>query len=325
MTPFDEAAITLGAAGLILSLLTSLLCLPLARKLATSVRVSPGRAEALAGALLLAPWGAWLGVLLLWALHSEPILLEGWLHGGEGHGHTTHGGVPLFAVVVALAGVIGVALWYACSWLAVARIGTRASKLRRALEESSEVGAASGFSRVRGDSTLCATAGFLSPRAFISERVLDALGPDCAEVVAIHELEHVRRRDPLRRFVAMILSVVHLPRVRREILRGLSLAQERACDEAAAQQKGDPLLVAEALLRVGRLGLHAAPPLGGLVCAAAHEHLILRTEALITPAERDLARTSLLLAATLASLPVALTLLLHHPVVHHAVASCCTH
>src|SRR5690606_13505116 len=68
-----------------------------------------------------------------------------------------------------------------------------------------------------------------------------------------HERAHVERRDPARLAAAALASRLHWPPVRAGILAELRLATEQVCDARAARAVGDPLRVAETLLRVERL------------------------------------------------------------------------
>ena len=99
---------------------------------------------------------------------------------------------------------------------------------------------------------LALTAGLSRPEVYISSSLLASLPSDMLRVIVAHERAHVRRRDGLIQFVAHIVSLLHLPGIRRRLLADLSLACEQACDQEAAREVGDPLRVAETLLAVAR-------------------------------------------------------------------------
>ena len=102
-------------------------------------------------------------------------------------------------------------------------------------------------------------AGLLRPRIHVAARLLEALpAPQLAAVIE-HERAHARRRDPLLRLAARVLSRAHLPRVRRALLGELAMASEQACDAEAGRRVGDRLAVAEAILAVERLLAAAVP------------------------------------------------------------------
>src|SRR5262249_50433237 len=53
--------------------------------------------------------------------------------------------------------------------------------------------------------------GMLKPRVYLSQGLLETLSPDDLRLVLAHEKAHARRRDPLRRFVAAVGLLFHLP------------------------------------------------------------------------------------------------------------------
>lgn len=147
-------------------------------------------------------------------------------------------------------------------------------------------------------------------QVLVSSGLLERLDRALLPVVLAHERAHQRRRDPLLRAVAMVVSAVHLPRVRAELLRDLELASEQACDEEAAVRVGDRLLVARALLAVERLFPAPAAATAGLRFGGAH--LVARVESLLAPARpAATARDRGMIAVALAVL-VALSDPLHH-------------
>jgi len=183
---------------------------------------------------------------------------------------------------------------------------TRAWRATRALLRASRGG------EVRGSGPLAVTVGLWRPRVVVTSELRSQLGADQVQVILEHEQAHARRRDPLRATIAAVLALVHLPHVRRAILRDLALACEQACDEDAARRlRGDRLRVAETLVAVEKLTSHApwAPAAfgGGNVTA--------RVESLLAPClpEREAVgfrRALVLLAAACAMGALA-------PTIHH--------
>lgn len=115
----------------------------------------------------------------------------------------------------------------------------------------------------------------------VSSSMVETLSPPLLDVVVAHERAHVRRRDPWRHVVAMLLSVGHLPGVRRTLLSDLELACEQASDEEAAEVVGDRLHVAQALLAVARMaGGGSAPVTASAFGASSIE---MRVAALLAP------------------------------------------
>jgi Zn-dependent protease with chaperone function len=107
-------------------------------------------------------------------------------------------------------------------------------------------------------------AGLRRPCVHVAASLVDALPPRQLAAVVEHERAHARRRDPLARLVARLLSRAHLPGLRRTLLHELKVASEQACDAEAGRRVGDRLAVAEAILAVERILSRAAPAPAGV-------------------------------------------------------------
>lgn len=94
--------------------------------------------------------------------------------------------------------------------------------------------------------------GLLRPRVYLSTGALVALQDDELRAVVAHERHHQLRRDPLRVFIAGVLSdaLFFLPALRRLRDRYGQLA-ELAADEAAVKRLGERHSLASALLVFG--------------------------------------------------------------------------
>lgn len=104
-----------------------------------------------------------------------------------------------------------------------------------------------------GASHECATRGLLRPRIEIEASFLDQLDDAALAAVLLHEVEHLRRRDPLRNLIghlclslnpAGVLLVPEWHRWRAE--------RELRCDAAALAAQADPLSLAAAILMAAR-------------------------------------------------------------------------
>ena len=130
-----------------------------------------------------------------------------------------------------------------------------------------------------------AVVGLARQKIVLSTALADALSPQLLRIVLAHEAGHVQRHDSFWQLVASLLSVAHLPSLRRQLLADLALAAERACDEHAAEVTSDRLGVAQAILFVERMltdcawSLPQAPGFGGSDVPA-------RVEALLEPPGR---------------------------------------
>lgn len=100
---------------------------------------------------------------------------------------------------------------------------------------------------------LALTFGLLDTKTLVSTGLTASLTEDEARVVLTHEAAHVRRRDPLRQFIAKLTSVPLWPTVRRALLSELALCAEEICDAEATQKAGDRIEVAQTILKVERI------------------------------------------------------------------------
>jgi Zn-dependent protease with chaperone function len=143
---------------------------------------------------------------------------------------------------------------------------------------------------------LALTVGFRVPTVLVSSGLLARVSGQTLEVVLAHERAHVHRHDSrlagLDRFAAALL-----PRaVAAPLLEQLALAREQACDTAAAQHIGDPVLVARALTEVARLGMRV-PKVGVGMTSGALEARVLHLLEPPAPTRRAWLAPAVLLAA----------------------------
>jgi Zn-dependent protease with chaperone function len=97
--------------------------------------------------------------------------------------------------------------------------------------------------------------GLFRPIVFVTAGLLSPEHRAHLRPVLAHEHGHLRRRDPLRRFIAGIALAFHLPGIARRVERSLSAAQEMAADAEAAARVGSPERVARALVQLARAQL----------------------------------------------------------------------
>lgn len=102
------------------------------------------------------------------------------------------------------------------------------------------------------------TAGLLEPRIYVTSALQRTLSLRELEAVLLHELNHVRRRDPARAAAATFLADVlfWLPVVRESVTGWLMTLETRADD--SARRLGDDV-VASAILKVARFAAHGSP------------------------------------------------------------------
>lgn len=94
--------------------------------------------------------------------------------------------------------------------------------------------------------------GLLSPKLYITRGLLAERASTHLASVLEHERAHMRRRDPLRRFVASFGLSFHLPGIARWLDRKLGCAQEMTADIEAARAVGSGHTVAQALVELSR-------------------------------------------------------------------------
>jgi beta-lactamase regulating signal transducer with metallopeptidase domain len=97
--------------------------------------------------------------------------------------------------------------------------------------------------------------GFIKPKIYLSTGLLKKFDKNSLKTVIAHEKAHVARRDPLRRLLALIALVFHLPPAASEINQQLALIQELIADNAAAEKSGSRLNLAQLLVDFARLNL----------------------------------------------------------------------
>jgi Zn-dependent protease with chaperone function len=93
--------------------------------------------------------------------------------------------------------------------------------------------------------------GLIRPILFVTEGLATGAEKQHLGAVIAHERAHIRRRDPLRRFIAGIGLALHLPGVARWIEMQLSRTQEIAADREAARAVG-AARVARALVALAK-------------------------------------------------------------------------
>jgi Zn-dependent protease with chaperone function len=151
--------------------------------------------------------------------------------------------------------------------------------------------------------------GMLRPRMYLSQGLLGRSDPRDLESVMAHESSHIRRRDPLRRLTASLGLAFHLPGIASVIERRLAATLESAADADAARVLGDPLRVAETLVKLARLRATPLPLAVGML----DSDLEFRVRELLTPATRPDRPAAMLLIA-IATSGFAAALLVADPV-----------
>lgn len=95
--------------------------------------------------------------------------------------------------------------------------------------------------------------GWLRPSVVVDRRLWEVLDEDGRAALLAHEQAHIDRRDPLVLLLLRAATVFAPEQARAALLRAWLERAELRADALAVRTIGDPLVVAEALLRCARL------------------------------------------------------------------------
>ena len=165
---------------------------------------------------------------------------------------------PLGTLVLAIAGATTTA-----GLVAFVRVSLRTSASLRARRvvavppavalAAASVGISTHISCIEEARPLAYCAGLIWPRVWISTGAAEALGRDELEAVLLHEAYHLRHRDPLRVFVALVLerTFFGFPMVRALGAR-FAVAKELDADRSVLEAQRSAAPLAGALFALGR-------------------------------------------------------------------------
>jgi beta-lactamase regulating signal transducer with metallopeptidase domain len=157
-----------------------------------------------------------------------------------------------------IVGALGLTTFAAVVGAALVR-ALRSASLAIGLRRTRSFELASGVGIIESSRPFAFTGGWFRPSVLVSTALVERLTPSQIAIVVAHERAHAERRDALAVTAARVLALAHLPFVRRQILADLTLACEQACDEAAARECGDRVLVAETIVAAERAAGAAHP------------------------------------------------------------------
>ena len=146
------------------------------------------------------------------------------------------------------------------------------SKLASAIKLNSQLGQLDYFSvseeldcgtlLVDSDTPQAFTAGLFYPRSYITHGLRNRLSEESFAIVQQHELAHLRRRDPLRKYVFSLLASFFPKSVGTRLNEAFSLALEQLADQSALNSVRDKTLVSRTILDVARLNSRKFSPVG---------------------------------------------------------------
>lgn len=215
------------------------------------------------------------------------------------------------------------------TWTAVGRIGAlyKASSTQKMLMSASDDCPKMGLRILPIDEAQAFVLGLIRPTLYITRGLFSGDAKEHLDAVVAHERAHIRRTDPLRRFVAGMAGSFHFPGIGHWIDTKHARAQEMAADELACTTVGNRQAVASALVALAKAQFgHSSGLASSLVspstpppAALAFSRSDVQDRVLLLlddPKQRDWPRVSwLLVGATVALLGVALTA----DAVHHQV------
>ena len=158
------------------------------------------------------------------------------------------GGAPsvLLTGVLLLAGARAVTVLWRLAGSVRGQVGIRRRfPVRRVRQD--------GVAVTGGDLAMAFVTGVFSPKIYLTERLVEKCAPDELRFILAHEQSHVRRRDPLRRLLAALSGVLHLPLVAKWIEVRLERAQEASADDCAARRERDRVRLAEIMVAFSKL------------------------------------------------------------------------
>jgi len=220
-------------------------------------RWEPGARHRAVVMLAALPAGSALVLLFAASLPSVLALAAPWLdhctvHGGD-HAHLCFVHLPEVGIRLGLLAALAYLVLRGA--IRVARAGAgfvRAGRIVAALERSGEPSGMHDLTLVEAEQPICVAAGLFRPRILMSRGLFGLLVTEERAIVLAHERAHIRRRDIVVSAVVRGLTALHLPAASRWLRSELAVAAEQACDEEAAVEYGDRLVVAATILKVER-------------------------------------------------------------------------
>lgn len=208
---------------------------------------------------------------------------------------------PAFSIMVALLTVI-------CLPIVLLAAKVVADTLRLEARWRGSSAAAGAYRHLDVATPIACIVGLLRPTIYLSRGFIERLAPEVLAVVLAHEQAHAMRRDNFWSALAQIFSMGWIGRKR--FFEDLELAQEQACDLAAARAVGDSLAVADALVKCQRLTQALTPQ---AACAFFRGQLPQRIQALLEPEFQSLSPlTALRVGSLVVLLAMALAIPLHY-------------
>ena len=150
------------------------------------------------------------------------------------------------------------------------------------------------------DSISAFTAGFIEPQSYITTALRKQLTEMEYTIVRLHEYEHKRCFDPIKKFLFQSLIAVYPQPIAHYLFRKMTLVMELGADSAVSKVVPDKGLIAMTLIKVRRLSSQTQPcSIDTSVCHFEKDQLEDRINYLLVHQEqKKLSLVALLLVAT---------------------------
>ena len=99
--------------------------------------------------------------------------------------------------------------------------------------------------------------GFRKPKCYITSGMLTQTNSQEQEIIIKHELAHIAKLDPLKKWLFSLLAAFYLPGIAARLKLHMTLAMEQAADEAVIDDKINSVLIASTLVKVAKLNANA--------------------------------------------------------------------
>ena len=97
------------------------------------------------------------------------------------------------------------------------------------------------------------TAGFISPKCFVTKGMREQISETEYHIVMQHELAHANKRDPLKKWLFALLAAFFIPNIKQRLVLHMTLAMEQDADNAVVSNTTSTLDIAGTLVKVARL------------------------------------------------------------------------
>lgn len=145
---------------------------------------------------------------------------------------------------------------------------------------------------IKSKKPVCLVQGLFRPSIIVSTAILNRLSDDELEAAMLHEISHLKTKDPLKRLVVEFVAdwLFFIPMIRRLSVH-LGYLQELLADSYASRVSGKPVTLASAIVKI------ASTEKLGLASSLGQVHLTKRVKRLLGERHRTTRRVGILSVA----------------------------